>query len=430
MCSPFFVHTHYFLGLAILYEKSYLIGGLSSLTITSITNKIDAMKIFTQLALCALFSLFLTPLMGQKQPNYVSIADNIVNSALKVQPGEIVVINGSEGTITLMHELYVAVYKAGGIATMEMNIPEASKRVLMETPIEYLRLPNTYGLMQTRAVDCFINLNTTEDADLFDDVPEERFAAVRQAGQTLNTAQRRAHYRSVSLGQVGGIPTYNYANSVGADHYQMLSMFWSAVDADYISMSNKAKKLVKMLAAGSNVQVTSSLGTNLTFKLDDGGARMNCGITDETVQSSGPANTWLPAGEAYSSVVPTSANGVLVIPMTEFRGSKIKNLKLVFEDGRIAQLTADENADILQKALDISQGMKDVLSIFDIGLNPNSQPLADYLSYEMAGVVTLGVGNNSWTGGDVDSDFNVDFQVPGLTVAVNGETIVDNGTLQ
>ncbi len=388
------------------------------------------MKIFTRLALSCCLLLLLGQVFGQRQPNYVSIADNIVNNALKVQPGEIVVIRGSEGTMTLMHELYVSVFKAGGVATLEMNIPEATKRAMMETPMEYLNLPNTYALMQSRAVDCFINLNTTPDADLFDDVPEERFAAVRQAQQPLNYAQRRAHYRSVSLGQVGGIPTYSYAKSVGADHYHMLSMFWSAVDADYISMANKAKKLVKELTPGSDVKVTSNVGTHLVFKLDYTGARMNCGITDETVTSSGPANTWLPAGEAYSSVVPSSANGELVIPLIDFRGSKIKNLHLYFEEGRITKATADENVEVFQKALDISTGMKDVLSIFDVGLNPNSQPLNEYLSYEMAGVVSLGVGNNSWAGGDVNSDFNVDFQLANTTVTVNGKTIVENGKLK
>ncbi len=366
---------------------------------------------------------------GQSKSDYMSIADNIVNTALKVQPGEVVVINGSESMLTLMHELYVAVHKVGGKAIMEMNIPEASKRVMMETPIEYLEKPNSYRMMQSRTVDCFINLNTTPDAHLYDDVPEERFAAVRQASQALNQANKSAHYRSVSLGQVGGIPTYSYSQSVGADLYEMLDMFWDAVNADYESMSSRAQNLVKKLDPGSHVKVTSPEGTNISFALDNTGARINCGLTDETVSRSGPANTWLPAGEAYSSVAPTSANGVIVIPSLDFRGTKIKNLKMTFEKGRIVNMAADENVEVLQKALDVSSGMKDVLSIFDIGLNPHSRPLGDYLSYEMGGVVTLGIGNNSWTGGDVESDFNFDFQLKNTSVMVNGTNVVSQGKL-
>ena len=385
---------------------------------------------FTHWLLGGVMSLFiLNGVIAQSKSDYISIADNIVNTALKVQPGEVVVINGSETMLTLMHELYVAVHKAGGKAVMEVSIPEASKRVMMETPIEYLEKPNAYRIMQSRSVDCFINLNTTPDAHLFDDVPEERFAAVRQASQALNQANRSAHYRSVSLGQVGGIPTYSYANSVNADHYEMLDMFWHAVDADYITMSTKAKSLVEKLAPGSKVHVTSKDGTNITFNLDNTGARINCGLTDETVQRSGPANTWLPAGEAYSSVAPTSANGIVVIPKLDFRGTKIRNLKLTFDKGRIVNMASDENTDVLQKALDASEGMKDVLSVFDIGLNPNSRPIGDYLSYEMAGVITLGIGNNSWTGGDVESDFNLDFQLKNTTVTIDDKHIVTQGRL-
>jgi aminopeptidase len=389
------------------------------------------MKNFTRLFWSGCLLLLINPFVfSQKQPNYVSIADNIVNTALNVKPGEIVVINGSEVTLTLMHELFVAVSKAGGKAVLEFNIPEATKRAIMETPMEYLKMPNTYDIVQARAVDCFINLNKTDDANLFDDVPEERFAAVRQAAQPVNEAQRRAHYRSVSLGQVGGIPSHSYSQKVGADLYEMISMFWSAVDADYVTMEKSAREILKKLKPGSDVKVTSEAGTNLTFKLDYTGARINCGITDETVQQSGPSNTWLPAGEAYSSVVPTSANGVLVIPHTDFRGGSIKNLKLTFDEGRIVQMTADENLESLKKALEISTGMKDVLSLFDIGLNPHSRPLNNYLSYEMAGVVTLGVGNNAWAGGDVNSDFNMDFQLKNTTVMIDNEMVVEHGKLK
>jgi leucyl aminopeptidase (aminopeptidase T) len=366
---------------------------------------------------------------AQSKSDYISIADNIVNTSLNVQPGEMVVINGSQSMLTLMHEIYVEVHKAGGKAVMQVEIPEAEKRVLMETPIEYLKKPNAYLTTQARTVDCFVNLNTTPDATLFDDVPEERFAAQRQAAQQLNQARKNAHYRSVSLGQVGGIPTYSYAQSVNAEIYDMLEMFWHAVDSDYKTMSAQAKNLAKKLEVGTEIHVTSLAGTDITFVLGNKEARINCGMTYETTRPSGPANTWLPAGEVYSSVDPISANGVIVIPKMEFRGTIIKNLKMEFDKGRIVMLSADENAAVLQKAMDVSKGMKDVLSIFDIGLNPDSRPIGDYLSYEMAGIVTLGIGDNSWTGGDVESDFSFSFHLKDATVKTNEHYIVTKGEL-
>lgn len=387
-------------------------------------------RIFTLLFSSIMLLMFLSRTHSQSPPSYDAIADQIVNTSLKVRPGETVVINGSEGTMTLMHELFVAVNKAGGKAVLQMNIPEASREAILESPLEYLKTPNAYNIMQMRGVDCFVNLITTQDPHLFDDVPEERLAAVRQSSQALNDAQSTAHFRSVSLGQVGGIPTYSYAQSVGADHYEMLSMFWNAIDVDYDSMVKTAQQLVNAMKPGSKVQVTSPSGTNITFTLDDIGPRMNCGSTAETATPSGPASTWLPAGEAYSSVSPMSANGVIVVPRKEFRGVVLNNLKVSFKHGKISNMAADNDIEVLQKAFDVSGGMKDVLSLIDIGVNRKSYPMANYLSYEMGGVVTLGVGNNTWTGGNVDSDFGIDFHLVDTTVKVDGKTIVEKGKIK
>ncbi len=72
-----------------------------------------------------------------------------------------------------------------------------------------------------------------------------------------------------------------------------------------------------------------------------------------------------------------------------------------------------------------------MLSLVDVGLNPNCQPLmgSDYYSWEMAGMVTIGTGNNSWAGGDVESDNGLTFHLVNATLSVDGKMIVDNGQL-
>ena len=391
-------------------------------------------KIFIPLFLfCGLLTTGM--LFGQSHKNhtnYKSIANKIVIHGLDVQPGENVVINGTPAHLELMAELQVAVSKAGGKSVIEINLPEADKRILMETPMEYLKLPSTYQLMQNRNVDCFINVNSTQNPDLLDEVPEERLAAVRQASQPFSASARRAKYRSVSLGQVGGIPTAAYAESVGADKDEMIEMFWNAVDTDYETLLYNGNRIADALKSGAYAQLTCPAGSNLTFTLDYFKARTNCGSSAETSASSGPSSTWLPAGEAYIGVVPTSANGVLVVPFLVFRGGELENLRMTFQNGRITNLTADKNIELLKKAMDISTGLKDVLSLLDVGLNPNSSQLegSHYLSYEMAGIVTLGVGNNSWAGGNVDSDFSIDFQLTNTTLVVDGRTIVQDGQLK
>lgn len=102
-------------------------------------------------------------------------------------------------------------------------------------------------------------------------------------------------------------------------------------------------------------------------------------------------------------VDPGSAKGTVVVLSMTFRGHQVKNLKMTFKNGKITNLKADQNGEIIQKSLDMSTGDKDVLSLVDVGLNPNCHPLkgSDYYSWEMAGMVTIGVGNNSWAGKEI-----------------------------
>jgi leucyl aminopeptidase (aminopeptidase T) len=331
----------------------------------------------------------------------------------------------------LLGALVVAVSKAGGQPTVEVSIPEANKRAVMETPIEHLKLTPTYGLMQSRVVDCFISTGSTQNPQLFADVPEDRMAALRQASQPLNEAFKRVHFRSLSLGQTGGIPTKAYAASKGADYQELLAMFWSALDANYQQMKSTGEFIATQFKPGSRIKLTSKAGTDITFQVANIPARINCGQSSENISASGPAQVWLPAGETYACTDPVSASGIVVVPTMSFRGHEIKNLKLTFKNGKITNLKADQNGAILQESLDMSTGEKDALSLVDVGLNPNCHPLkgSEYYSWEMAGMVSIGTGNNSWAGGNVESDIGLSFHLANATLSVDGKMIVDNGQL-
>jgi hypothetical protein len=45
-------------------------------------------------------------------------------------------------------------------------------------------------------------------------------------------------------------------------------------------------------------------------------------------------------------------------------------------------------------------------------------------------MVTVGVGNNTWAGGDNKVSNEIVNYLPGSTVTLDGKTVVDNGTLK
>lgn len=378
-----------------------------------------------------LFVLLTAPASAAER-DFDSVAVRVVNHALKVQPGESVVINGTPAELDLMSSLVVAVWKAGGIPTVQLSIPEADKRALMEMPLEYMTFTPTFALMQLRAADCFINTGSVQQPGLFADVPEEKFAAFRKSGLVVTRSNRTAKFRSVDLGQTGGLPTKAFAELRGANFDQMEEMFWKAVDADYEQIARSGKEISEHLRPSTEVQVTSSAGTDVRFRLGNAHPTVNAGRTGERSTAIGPDLVFLPAGEVYVSVDPSSASGTIVVPSFWFRAKEIKNLRLNFKNGILSSLSGDSDVGAVNETLATGDDQSKALSVIDIGLNPASQPLkgSSYYSFEMGGMVTLGIGANAWAGGDVIADFALFFHLPLSTVKVGGKTIVEKGRLK
>ncbi|MEN8122875.1 MAG: aminopeptidase [Bacteroidota bacterium] len=366
-----------------------------------------------------------------KNPDNEAIANKLVNTILKIKPADVVIISGNKDQIDLLSSVYVAVRKAGGHVTVELNLPKAGKRAIMETPIEFMKTTNSYIIFKNRMVDCFISIGSVEYPELYADVPEERLAANREAYVLYNKLNRNFHYRSVSVGQSSGVPTNSFAKSVNADYDEMVSGFWKAVNTDYDKMTKNGKSISDILKPGSNCKISSKSGTNITFKIDKIPVRTNCGSMSENQISSGPSSVWLPAGEVYTCIVPKSANGKIVVPAMFFRGVKIKNLEISVKNGHIMELKAEENEKIIKDYQKMSIGDKDVLSLIDIGINENSKPYkgSDFYSWEMSGLLTMGFGNNAWAGGDNNSNTGTYIHLSNSTLDIDGKAVVKDGKL-
>ena len=363
--------------------------------------------------------------------DYDKVANRIVNQSLAVQPGEIVLINGNPTEIELMGALQVAVAKAGGESMLQLSIPTADKRAVMEMPMEYLKQIPTGQLTMLRMVDAVINVASIEDPDLFADVPEERLAATRQAAARLGAAFRNASTRNVTLGQTGGIPTEAYAKSIGANPKEITEMFWKAVSVEPDELAMSARKYASMLQAGAKARLKSKAGTDLTFNIDDMSPRINAGRVADVGADRGAMSVWLPAGEAYTCLDGATANGTVVVPQTTFRGKEIKNLKVTYRNGKMTGMSADSNEKMLKDYFAASDEQTTQLSAMSIGLNRVSRPLSgsNYRSWEMGGMVTVVMGNNAFAGGENSGDGAFILHLTDATLEVGKAKVVSDGVL-
>jgi leucyl aminopeptidase (aminopeptidase T) len=358
-------------------------------------------------------------------------ADLLVNKILKVKPYEVVIIAGNQDQIELMSTIYVTVRKAGGFPTVELWLPKAGKQALMETPDEYLKATNAYEIFKNRMVDCYIGIGSDSDPSLYADVPESKFVAAREGGVLFNRLTDHFRYRAVWIGQASGVPTKEFAKSVNANYEEMLTGFWKSIYTDYNKLAQRGKKLAEIFKAGAICNISSKSGTDISFKIDIIPARINCGNISENQISNGSVNIWLPAGEAYTCVAPGSANGKIVVPASDFRGIKIKNLEIMLKNGRIIGLKADENIRKLKEMFDMAEGDDDMLSLVDIGINEDSHPYkgSDFLTYEMGGILSIYFGNNAWAGGNNNSLAGYTVFLDGATLSIDGKVVVKDGNL-
>ena len=380
---------------------------------------------------CAVFGLVLTAFNAEAQ-DLDRIARNLVTESRAVQPGEVVVINGGPTEIGLMGAIQVAVRKSGGQPVLILDIPEANARATMETPMEHLSRTQTSDLLIARMADAFVNVSSVQDPDLYAEVPEDRLSATRRAAAPLRDVMARASFRSATLGQTGGIPTEAYAASRGADFATMSQMFWEAVSVEPTALARRAKIVANELTPGGSVTLTTERGTDLRFVLADSTPKINAGLTADVLEPSGAANVWLPAGEAFIAVDEESATGTLVIPNYSFRGLSLGDLRIVFDGGAVTSVTADSNGDKIQAFLDASSVATRHLSVVDVGANPKSVVMddSDYLSWEMDGMVTLGIGYNLWAGGTNSAEGALAFHVRGATLQLDGRILVERGELR
>lgn len=363
--------------------------------------------------------------------DYAAIARRVVTESAAVRPGEIVLINGSPSEPELLEALQAEVLMAGGLPIVVVDFPRAQRRGIAEAPLEHLRQSPRAQLALVAAADVFISAGSVQDPTLFADVDEARFTILREANQPLVQALARKRGRSVDIGQTGGIPTEAYARSQNADYGALRGMFFRSLAVPTDVVVQRGAAVSRRMQPGQPVRIRTASGTDISFRLAAGRTRVSTGRAADNDSGSGMAAAFLPAGDFYACVDPASASGTVVVPNETFRGRPVRNLRLTFRQGALTAITADEGLDRIRGYIDSLDEPSKRLSLINIGLNPESRPLpgSNYLSWQMSGVPTVFLGNNSWAGCDNGGQGSLSFHQTEATVTSGSAEIVRAGQL-
>ncbi len=73
-----------------------------------------------------------------------------------------------------------------------------------------------------------------------------------------------------------------------------------------------------------------------------------------------------------------------------------------------------------------------VFGFIDVGINPNVQIIqgSKMTAWMASGMITVGVGDNTWAGGENETNYGMTNFLPGSTLKVDGKVVVENGVLK
>ena len=383
------------------------------------------------LALLVSFSVGLTQ-EGEKSTSSIELAQRLVNHCARIQENEIVLISGGVRDIKLLEDVATHVRKVGAFPLVTLNSDRMDRRYFDEVPANYdAQVPELAYKLATM-IDARINISYSENSSLLADVPPERIAAVAKSFAPISTLRNKRRVRSVSLGN-GLNPTADRAQQFGLSMEELAEVYWSGVNIDYAKLESIGNSIQKKLAGGKEIHITNRNGTDLKVQIEAKPVSVSDGVISEhDVQQGGAAcQVWLPAGEVYLVPVPGTAQGKIVVDKQFYLDKEIKSLELTFMDGKLSNMKAKSGLETLKARYDVSGEGKDEFAFIDVGVNPNVKiPKNSKMDAWMAsGMIIVGLGNNTWAGGENESDFALPNFLPGSTLKVDGEVIVENGVL-
>jgi aminopeptidase len=363
-----------------------------------------------------------------------ALSNRLVDQVAGVKEGDIVFISGGVRDLELLENLNTDARKLGAFPLLTLNSDRMAKKYFEEVPQKYDAQTPDLDLKLATIATVAINVDANESEGYLAGVSPARLAATGKTFEPVGDLYLKRSVRQVSVGN-GLYPTDWRAKRFGMTQDELAKTFWAAVNTDYSALQASGEKAKSALATGKELHITNPNGTDLKVRTEGRPFFVSDGIiSSEDVKKGGPAVlVYLPAGEVYCAPVAGTAAGKVVVSRDFYNDKEVTDLTLTFAGGKLTSLTGSGPgfAD-LKARYDASGDGKELFGFVDFGINPNfSVPAASKLgNWIQSGMVTVGVGNNTWTGGDNKVSYEMVNHLPGSTVTLDGKTVVENGSLK
>lgn len=202
-----------------------------------------------------------------------------------------------------------------------------------------------------------------------------------------------------------------------------------AMYADFPVHRSLIERLADRVTAGSTMQITTALGTDLTVDLDRRSGRALTGMADRTSQfGTPPCLEWglVPSLAGTTGELIVDAYGVGLGLLSEPIHAKIENGRMMhigegFEGDRLRKLLASANSPHAYQVSEVG-----------VGMNPEAKMIDDMMNAEaVLGTAHIAVGTTPADPGveRVQAGMHIDLVFWHPTITIDGDVVMDGGDL-
>jgi aminopeptidase len=360
-------------------------------------------------------------------PRHTKLAEILVGYSTRVQPGDVVTIDGHPPATPLMREVYRAALRAGGRPYANVVFDEVEEALLMEGNDDQVAWVTPDRAWTCEHGDVWITIDAPVNTRRLTNVDPARFARRQKAREPYQSLYLERAAAGDLRWVLCGYPTHASAQDAGMslDEFEQLLYGAAFLDGDdpvaaWTGFAERLDRVRSFLESRSELRIVGE-DTDLTI-----------GVVGRTwMRSSGRNN--FPDGEVFTAPVETSIDGAIRFSFPAIiRGRQAEDVRLRFRGGEVVDATARTGEHFLREMLGMDDGARRV-GEFAFGLN---DALTAYtgnllLDEKIGGTVHLAVGRSvPGTGGVNRSGLHWDMVCDlrdGGEVYADGELVYRNG---
>ncbi|WEL20916.1 Leucyl aminopeptidase (aminopeptidase T) [Halorhabdus sp. BNX81] len=347
----------------------------------------------------------------------------LVDWSARIESGDDVVLSVDEGA----HDLAVAVAEQlgeRGANLVNVYRSDEIQRAYLQAHDDDFDADPDYEQALYENADSVLVLKGTRNTAGMADVPDDRQQAFARAREEVREARLATDWVSTLH------PTRALAQGAGMAFEEYREFVYDATLRDWESLAAEMDRLKTILDEGDKVHIDAP-GTDLTLS-----------IAGRTAVNSAASVAYdshnLPSGEVFTAPADAEGEVTFDVPMT-VRGTRLRDVHLVFEDGEVVEHAAAAGEETLAALLETDAGARR-LGELGVGMNRGIDRYTDNILFDekMAETLHLALGraydaclpegesgNDSAIHVDLIADTSED-----ATLSVDGEVIQRNGVFR